>query len=241
MASHFYGAGRVFFQASGEIWRVREVDDAYFEQYYTKLIRWVSQGRLLRDSTQGVLIVDKDRCLLGDHVGVRAILTDQQHEPLTREEVSAVLFQPDGTEVALTLRRMTDSARPGMYAGQFTATSEGDFRVELQTVADDLLTREVRARVPQLEVEQPERNDALLKDLADRTGGAYYIGVDAAMNRDGSGRVPLTNLIRPQDQTIFLPGTPDIDFERQLMGWLIGLICGALCLEWLVRRLSRLA
>ena len=51
----------------------------------------------------------------------------------------------------------------------------------------------------------------------------------------------MTNLIKPQDQVTVLPGTPDRGFERQLMGWLLGLIAGALCLEWLLRRLSRLA
>ena len=47
MAGQFYGSGRVFFMASGEMWRVRAVDDTYFEQFYTKLIRWAAEGRLL--------------------------------------------------------------------------------------------------------------------------------------------------------------------------------------------------
>jgi hypothetical protein len=38
MASQYYGAGRVFFLASGEMWRLRSVDDNYFEQFYTKLL-----------------------------------------------------------------------------------------------------------------------------------------------------------------------------------------------------------
>ena len=51
----------------------------------------------------------------------------------------------------------------------------------------------------------------------------------------------LPELVAPRDQETTLPGTPDVDFEEQLMTWLIGLISGALCLEWLFRRLSRLA
>ena len=50
MAGHFYGSGRVFFLASGEMWRLNAVDDTYSQQFYTKLIRWVCEGRLLRDS-----------------------------------------------------------------------------------------------------------------------------------------------------------------------------------------------
>lgn len=243
MAGQFYGSGRVFFVASGEMWRVREVDDTYFEQFYTKLIRWASEGRLLRDSSRGVLLVDKDRAALGDQVAVRAILQDAQHQPLTMEQVQATLVQPDSTRVALTLKKVKDEAREGIYVDQFTTLQEGDYRVELQhpTAAEELLVREVRVKIPAKETEFPERNDALLRDIADKTGGDYFVGVAAAAGRGGTGRASLTNLIKPQDQVTIIPGTPDRSFEQQLMGWLLGLIAGALCMEWLLRRLSRLA
>ncbi len=244
MAGQFYGAGRVFFQASGEMWRLRELDDAYFEQYYTKLIRWVSQGRLLQDSSRGLLLVDKDRCLLGDQVSVRAVLTDAQFQPLTTDEVSAILIQPDSTRTTLILRKLMEGGREGMFAAQFTALQEGDYRVELKvpdSPEDELLAREVRVRVPDLEIERPQRNDSLLKEIADKTGGQYAVGLDAAMNRRGLGTAPIYDLIEPQDQEAYLPGTPDKRFERLLMGWLLGLICGVLCLEWLIRRLNKLA
>jgi hypothetical protein len=244
MAGQFYGAGRVFFQASGEMWRLREMDDAYFEQYYTKLIRWASQGRLLQDSSRGLLLVDKDRCLLGDQIAVRAVLTDAQFQPLTAEEVSAVLIQPDSTRATLILRKLKDGGREGMFAAQFTALQEGDYRVEMkvpESPEDELLTRDVRVRVPDLEIERPQRNDSLLKEIADKTGGQYAVGLDAAMNRRGVGTAPLYDLIEPQDQETYLPGTPDKRFEKLLMGWLLGLICGVLCLEWVLRRLNKLA
>jgi hypothetical protein len=53
--------------------------------------------------------------------------------------------------------------------------------------------------------------------------------------------VPVANVIDPRPQSVPLPGTPDMNFERTLMAWLMGLICGALCLEWLIRRVCRLA
>jgi hypothetical protein len=61
------------------------------------------------------------------------------------------------------------------------------------------------------------------------------------LGRDGTGRASVLTLLKPQDQVTILPGTPDRNIERLLMGWLIGLICGVLCLEWLLRRLSKLA
>ena len=215
-----------------------------FEQFYTKLIRWAAEGRLLRDSSRGVLLVDKDRCSLGDQIAVRAILQDAQHQPLTLDQIQAVLVQPDTTRQTLTMKRVKDDARDGIYVEQFTALQEGDYRIELQHPAagDQLLVREVRAKIPAAETESPERNDLVLRDIADKTGGDYFVGIDAALGSDGgTGRAGLANLIKSQDQVTILPGTPDRKFEQLLYGWLIGLICGVLCLEWLLRRLSKLA
>ncbi len=73
MAGQFYGSGRVFYLGSGEMWRLRAADEAYFEQFYTKLIRHVTQGRLLRGSSRGVLLTGQDHYLLGNSVEVRAV------------------------------------------------------------------------------------------------------------------------------------------------------------------------
>jgi hypothetical protein len=243
-AAHFYGAGRVFFQASGEIWRLRAVEPRYFETYYTKLIRWVSQGRLLRDSSRGVLLVDKDRCLLGDQITVRAVLNDAQHQALTVDSVAAILWQPDGQREALSLHKIQDAAREGMYEAQFTALSPGDYRIELtppDSSDDELLSAEVRVRVPAREIEHPQRNDDLLRSLTRTTGGALFIGFDAAMGRGGTTRASVATALEPNDQVIYLPETFDKLFDERLMGWLMVLIVGVLCLEWMLRRLSKLA
>jgi hypothetical protein len=159
------------------------------------------------------------------------------------DQVSAVLVQPDATRAPLILKKVKDEGRDGIYVEQFTALQEGDYRIELQhpSTAEHFLTREVRAKIPAKETEFPERNDALLREIADKTGGDYFVGVPAAVGQDGTSRASLVNLLKPQDQITVLPGTPDRPFERQLMGWLLGLICGALCVEWLLRRLSKLA
>jgi len=243
MAGQFYGSGRVFFIASGEMWRVRAVDDSYFEQFYTKLIRWAAEGRLLRDSSRGVLLVDKDRAALGDQIAVRAILQDAQHQPLKLERVQATLIQPDSTRAPLTMKAVKDEGRDGIYVEQFTAMQEGDYRVELQhpAAADQFLAREVRVKIPAREMEFPERNDALLRDIADKTSAEYFVGMDSVIGKKSEADHQLADLIKRQDQVTPLQGSPDRSFERQLMGWLLALICGALSLEWLLRRLSKLA
>jgi len=242
MAGQFYGAGRVFFQASGEMWRLRSIDESYFEKYYTKLIRWASQGRLLRDSSRGVLLVDKDRCFLGEHISLRAKLTDAQHDPLTLESVSATMVNPDGSRIPIEMEKFIDGTRQGMYVHQLIASQEGDYRVELQLPgSDDLLIREIRVRVPQLEIENPRRNDPLLTRIAEQTSGHYFVGVPATTTSGNNSQQTLDRMITARDQQTDLPGTPDREFEERLMAWLIALISGVLCFEWIIRRLSKLA
>ena len=242
LAGHYYGAGQVVYQGSSEMWRLRGLNEAYFDRYYTKLIRHVSQGRLLRDSTRGVLLVDKQRCALGETVLVRAALTDPQYQPLRDPRVAAVLRPPNGQPQPLVLDAVPDSSRGGMYSGQFVAAQEGDYRVELEladAASPQLLRRDVRVRIPDREIERATRNDALFVDLAKRSGGEYFIGLEGAI---GTADAPgLDQALVPQDQVTFLPETPDRDFDQRLKGWLLAPICGALCLEWLIRRLSKLA
>lgn len=242
IAGQFFGSGRVVFLASGEMWRLRKLGSKYFEQFYTKLIRHVTQGRLLRDSSRGVLIVDKERCLLGDQITVRATLTDLQHRPLSIPSVRASVTPPDGHRYPIELRLLKQESRDGTYVGQFNANQKGPYDVMLSLTdgdQDELLTAEVRARVPDLEIELPERHDALLGQLAQKTGGTYFVGLPAALGMQG---IPaLAKQLIPKDQETYLPGTPDKEFDRQLMAWLLSLICGVLCLEWLIRRLSKLA
>lgn len=246
-AGHFYGAGRVFFQASGEMWRLRAVDPSYFETYYTKLIRWASQGRLLRDSSLGLLMVDQDRCMLGEQVTVRAVLSDVQHRPLQLDSVPAMLLTPDGKRESLVLRKVKNAAREGMYQVQFPTLQVGDYRIEVtptEQAGEQLLTAEVRVRAPTLEIEQPRLDEPLLVEVSETTadlGGAYFRGMNAAMNRSGANQATLAAAIQPNDQLVYLPESIDKDFDQNLMGWLMGLIVGLLCLEWLVRRLSKLA
>jgi hypothetical protein len=239
MAGHFYGAGRVFYLGSGEMWRLRALDERYFEQVYTKLVRHVSQGRLLLGSSRGMLLVDRDRYLLGNTVVVRAQLSNPQYEPLELPGVPLQVVRPDGSTE--TLQLSPDAARKGMYVGQFTALAEGTYRLDL-AVPDseaEVLTRRIQVRVPDVERENPQRNDTLLAELAKRTGGTYYVGADAVLGN--RGLPPLVTQLKDRTETTYLAGVTDREFDFNWMRGLLVVICGALCLEWLIRRLSKLA
>jgi len=256
LATQFYGAGRVAFQAGGEFWRLREVGEEYFDTYYTKMIRWAGQGRLLRDSDRGILLLDKQQAIMGEQVMVRAVLRDAQFQPTLLPDAKAKLLEPSGRSSPLVLTPIPDPSQPGVYVGQFFTKATGTYEVQLPVggLADQqLLTQQVTVRVPALEIQRPQRNDPMLGELASRTGGKYWIGMESLGLAASAKPTQSTELGSPEtasslvqsiesrDQTNFLPGSPDREFQQRLMGILMAWIVGCLSLEWLIRRLSKLA
>ncbi len=262
LASHFYGAGRVLFQASGEIWRLRDGNVNYFQTYYLNLIRWASQGRLLRESRQGLLLLDRNRCWVGDQIVVRALLNDVAGNPLVASEVQATIAQPGGNSRTIQLQNARDAARPGSFTGQFLAASEGMYEIRLPVPGQpdgQVLRGEVQASIPDLEKMNPQRNDDLLTRIARQTSGLYFpdLAADGTTRQPAtpesptrdleSGRVSLAGSrglaqrITATDQQTWLPGTPDEPFARRLAAWLTGWLVLTLTSEWILRRLYKLA
>ncbi|MEE9603185.1 MAG: hypothetical protein V3V75_07765 [Thermoguttaceae bacterium] len=238
-AEQFYGSGRVFYIGSGEMWRLRRVGDTYFDRFYTKLIRHVSQGRLLRGSSRGVLLVGRDRYLLGDTVELRAQLTNARLDPLELPSVPLQVIRPDGT--LQTVELLADSARTGTYAGQFIVDVEGSCRLELPIPEseNERLARRIQVKVPDLEREDPQRNDALLGRIAEGTGGKYYAGLGSIF--DAKAAKTLVGRFKDRTENIIRPAKSDPQWEEEWLRWAMYIIVGLLCLEWLIRRLLKLA
>lgn len=239
MAGQFYGAGSVFYLGSAEMWRLRAVDENYFTQFYTKLIRHVSQGRLLRGSSRGLLLVGQDRYLLGNTVDVRAQLTNARLEPLDLPSVNMQVIQPDGVLQTVALR--AEPGRAGGYIGQFAVFQEGTYRIELPVPEseNERLSRRIQVKAPDLERENPRRNDRVLSAIADNTGGEYYKGLSAAIAP--RGKVALAEALRDRTTTIILPVAPDPRQEESWLRFAMTALCCLLCLEWLIRKILKLA
>lgn len=246
LATQFYGAGRVVFQASAEMWRLRAEKVEYFEKYYTKLIHWASQGRLLRDSRRGLLLVDKTQCFQGDTVTLQAMLRDPQDRPLELPHVDAVVVLPDGSTRNILLTSSGGLNITGAYIARYLPPEEGKYRIRLPlpgSADDEVLNVEFNVQIPLFEQQRPERNDAVLSELAEQTGGRYAAGVEnLEFGRERTDAIE--NLLAAgsdQLQSVFLPSTNNTIFAERLTRWLLVLIVTALCAEWVLRRLHRLA
>lgn len=252
-ASQFYGGGRVFFMGSGELWRLRAAGDQYFDAIYTKLVRWVSEGRLLRDSNRGILLVDRNRAMVGDTITIRAILTDAQFQPLAVPSVDASILGPEGSVVPLQLNRLEGQPREGTYGATWVPRRDGNYEIQIELtdgVDVETLSRTVQVRLPTLELERPRRNDAALESAAEITDGRYLVAVADSAGSTGSidwqdvhQKISrqLVGWLEPRSLTVVLPGTPDREFQLFRNAALMVLIAGALLLEWFLRRLHRLA
>jgi hypothetical protein len=165
---------------------------------------------------------------------------DEQHEPLTIESVTAQLLKPDGVTEPVKLSAEAD--RPGMYVGQATVLAEGTYQLALAVPGseEEPLSRYLQVRVPDLERTHAERNEKLLASIAQETGGMYYEHLSAAI-RGHQGVKPLSQAIPSRAEVKVLKGAPDQQFAQTQMKWLLGTIAGSLFLEWILRRLNRLA
>ena len=239
LVSQYYGAGQVFYLGSSELWRLRSLDTNYCERLWTGLLRHVSQGRLLQGSPRGKLLASQDRYEVGDTVSLRAVMSDQQLEPLTLESLPMVVEMPGGQSESL--RMPAEEEKPGNYAAEFRVVEPGAYRFVLPVPdSTDELVRTVRVAVPQLEIRQTVRNAEGLRQLAKQTGGQYYDSTSIAIA--GSETVPSIVVATPsQARTKRVLGAIDQPFAERLALILLAIVAGALCLEWVVRRLSYLA
>ncbi len=231
IASQFYGAGRALYFGTTEFWRLRSLDEAYHERFWTNIVREAAQGRLTRGSTRGTLFLERQQYFLGQTVRVRAQLLDAQYQGLQQPTVPMDVYGPDGRPILPPPVLRFEKTRPGQYTGDFRAGRAGTYRIQVRIPdTDEVIEQTVDVLLPNLEAEQPRQNVQLLRMLAAETGGVYATPQEASV------------LIPPR-----LPNLGQMfTIEERLRtlwdrSWVLGLLVGLLSVEWLTRKLLKLA
>jgi len=232
LASQFFGAGRVLYLGSGELWRLRSLEEDYYDRLWIKILREVGQGRLLRGTNRGILLLEKTQYPLGSTVQVRARLLDPQFKDYQADRVTYEVFDPTGRPLTPAPTLLADKTRPGHFGGAFVAALPGNYKLELPIPeSTDLLKGSVSIRLPNLEFDHPEQNEQLLRAIARKeTGGVYLKLADAA------SQLPALLPDRTAEKVQY-------DFPRTLWDrqWVMYLLVGLLSAEWLTRKLLKLA
>lgn len=231
MASQFYGEGRILYFGSAEFWLLRSIDEDYYDRLWIKSIRDVGQGRMRRGTKRGTLLVERSDYVLGQTVTVRARVLDPQFQPLQQEAVTLEVYDPTGKPMVPPRTLRAEINRRGEYSGSFRVGMPGRYRLELQIPdTTQTATAEVVAMLPRLEDENLEQNGKLLKDLAQDTGGRY-IGIEEAA-------AMLPGLLPDSGEEYLVDERLRTLWDRN---WILMLLVGVLTLEWLSRKLLKLA
>ncbi len=232
LASQYFGAGRVLYLGSGELWRLRSLEEDYYDRLWIKMLREIGQGRLLRGTNRGILLLEKTQYPLGSTVQVRTRLLDPQFKEYQADRVTMEVYDPSGKPMTPALSLLADKTRPGHYGGAFVAAMPGTYKLELPIPeSNEQLKGSVSVRLPNLEFDHPEQNEQLLRSLARKETGGAYVRLD-----DAAAELPP---LLPDRTTEKVRYDKPIDlWDRD---WVMYLLVGLMSLEWLTRKLLKLA
>ncbi|MBK9189154.1 MAG: hypothetical protein IPM33_09395 [Phycisphaerales bacterium] len=237
-----YGAGRVVYVGTDEIWRYRYArGETLPERFWIPLVRLLARDSLGRSGRAAIAEIQPERATPDQQVRVVVRLLDQQlierrpasiRVTVTRDdEAAAERAGSDEFELVLQAEAGGDASAPGTYAGTFIAPRPGVYRV---TSADPILAGvDLGARLEVIvaddEMRIPQTDHATLAQIAQATGGRMLQPEEL-----GTLGATLPN------RELRLLGAPDIEtlWDKPLAFVLLMLL---LTLEWAGRRLIKLS
>jgi hypothetical protein len=177
MSTRLAGAGRVVHLASDESWRWRyEVADEIHQRFWNQVARWAMRLPFAVQSQYasldtGPVVIDGGRA-----VPVRALVKDSAGQPAQLDSLQAIA-RLDGQSIATTTL-LADPDYPGLYRGSFDNLPQGSFTIGIEAPGFSQEALQVTSTVdvvvpPTEESLRLDRNDSLLSQLAEATGGLY--------------------------------------------------------------------
>lgn len=234
-----YGAGRVVYVATDEIWRYRYGrGEPLFERFYLPLVRMQARGRLARTGAEAALSISPRPALVERPARIEVRLLDQslvdRRLPAVRVQVRPIGQGAQGAAPqSLTLGIEDTGARRALsqgYAGNWLPTEPGTYEVLVDEplLAPLGLRQEIEVVADSNELRDPMADHALLASLAERTGGRV-------LDIETMGELPG---VLPRREVV-LVGQPQTEplWDRPIvLVVLLVLLAG----EWVGRRLIRL-
>ena len=224
-----YGAGKVVFHATDELWRWRfRSGDLYYGRYWIQAIRYLSRTRLLGKSKNLDFDSDRDEYDQDDTVHLRVRFLNEQHMPDEDNGVQVVIEREGGGREELELRRLPQV--PTVFEGQIRRAREGTYHawVAQPSFKEAPQSIDYRVEPPRRETSNRSLDRAELTAAAKITRGKAYTLATVGQLPDD---IP--------------PGEPiPIESEDPIPLWnrweVLLLFAGVLTIEWLVRKKLRM-
>jgi len=225
-----YGAGKVLYHATDELWRWRfRTGDTHFGRYWGQAVRYLSRARLLGKDRSAELLVDRQTYLQGEPVLLRVRFLDDRLIPTADDGVQVILERTGEGRREVTLQRLPHL--PMVFEAQVGPLAEGQYHAWMARPSFEVAPPVADFRVESLDRETQRR----AVDLAD---------LQAAVKTAGGAVVELSDLASLPQR---IPPGRLIPFEqgRRLPLWNrfepLLLLVGLLVLEWILRRRWQLA
>jgi len=271
MASQYYGIGRVVYIGNAELWRLRDLDEDYFDRFWVKAVREVGQGRLGRKSPFGTVLLRKTEYYVGETVAVEAKLINSSNQPVVAPHADMEVLDPKGDPVVPQPKLVPDESRAGYYVGDFPVRIKGTYRISVRNpgvTGQPAIPATVVVNISQKEAQDPRQNAKVLADLARDTGGGKYFSLESfhklfasldareqaladarAKNAPPSEIKTAENDLsatRKEIETLFPNRGFKVDVDEKVrtlwdLKWVMFLLVGLLSVEWLTRKLLKLA
>lgn len=231
LAGQRYGLGSGLYLGSPEIWRLRSMDEQFYDRFWVKLVRKAAEGRLKRGLERAVVLLEGRDYEIGQTVPLRARVVDVDYKPLSLAALPIDVTDPSGRPVIPALQLQQDRNRPEEYFGTLRVTMPGQYRLSLRPPqTTEAVTAEFNVVMPRLEASDPLQNVTWLKNLTDGTGGRY-VSFEAAAEI-------LPSLLPNMGHEFILDQRIKELWDQW---WVLILLGGLLAAEWLTRKLLRLA
>ncbi len=231
-----YGAGRVVYVATDEIWRWRYGrGEDLPERFWLPMIRMLGREGLARAGRPAILSAAPERAQTGAPVRVALELLDQSLVDAAPSSIRVELTGADGATQPVELRLAPDDGADTGAARSFGsawATSEPglyNIRVTEPLLAAFGLSAAIEVARPDDERRHPETNHPALAALAAQTGGRVIAPENLAQ---------LAQALPNREQVFTGPRETRTLWDRPAA---LILLMTLLVLEWIGRRLIRLA
>jgi hypothetical protein len=171
-----YGNGKTFYLGSGELWRLRQFKESFYERFWIKLARYAASGGLSRLSKYGHLLVARQATT--GVVPVEAQILGEDMKPLARDarpvvkvkrpaDFNAELDKETPKEFELRPKN-TQGEWNGWFTGTFRVRTPGvyELSVPIPGTSQALTTNPLEIRKPNLERDNVRPNFGSLYQLA---------------------------------------------------------------------------
>lgn len=230
-AGQRYGQGQILYIGSPELWRLRAIDPAYLERLWIKLVRKAAEGRSKRGLQRGMFILDAREFTLGQTIPLRLRALNSQFQPLSSDLVTIEAFGPGGAPVVPSPQLRRDLTRATEFVGDFRPLVPGRFRLEFPLPdSTEKVTTEIDMQLPRQEAASLVQDMGLLKRLVDGTAGEY-LTLDQAV-------ASVSQLFPNKGERVIIDQRIQELWDRN---WMMALLACLLSLEWLTRKLLKLA